>query len=80
MLLNLPQDTQVLDHSVLDNGDSVTLQIHDTKITVTTQRNANGTTTWFISNLIHWFTTSQAHVEDMLAKFHRQHDWVQDPK
>ena len=80
MQLTIPHTTKILDHEVLQNGESVTMMIHDTKITVTSQHNDNGTTTFRISNLIHWFCIGVADVEEMLAKFHRQHNWEQDPK
>lgn len=80
MQLTIPKGTQVLGHEVLSNGESVTLDINGTEITVTSQWNENGTTTFFISNLIHWFCIGEADVEAMLAKFHKQHNWEQDPK
>jgi len=80
MRLNIPKGTQVLDHDLAPGGESVTLKIHDTEITVTSQWNENGTTTFFISNLIHWFCIGPGDVEAMLAKFHKQGNWEQDPK
>lgn len=80
MQLRIPHTAQVMSNEVLLNGESVTLRIHDTDITVTSQYNDNGTTTWFISNLIMWFATSIDHVEEMLTKFSNQRNWEQDPK
>lgn len=80
MQFAIPRGTKVLGHEVHQNGESATISIHDTEITVRCQHNENGTTTWFISNLIMWFTTSQADLEAMLVKFHTQHNWEQDPK
>lgn len=79
MQLNIPHTAQVMSSNVLLLGETVTLRIHDTDITVRSQYNDNGTTTWFISNLIMWFG-SKADVEAMLVKFSTQHNWEQDPK
>ena len=74
-LKQIPNNAVVQGFGCTPDSESVTMVIHGTQVTVTERRNDNGTTTWFISNLIHWFTTQIEEVEEMLMIFANNRNW-----
>lgn len=76
-LRQIPHNAVVQGVGCTSDSESLTLVMHGVQVTVTERRNANGTTTWFISNLVHWFTTHLDEVEEMLLTFSTNRNWEQ---
>ena len=76
MTLNIPNSCTPVSNNNTADGHVWTIQFEGGHRTVVTAvNNVNNTTTYYISDIIMWWTLNQSDVEEMLLRFATQGTW-----
>ena len=77
--LQIPNTCNFVANNNTDTGHVWTVQFEgNERATVTATNNPNGSTTYHILEVMHWWTTQQDEVESMLADYAANGNWVQE--